>query len=489
MISRQKVILHTLILYSPKLVTWAVGYIALTSVLRLAGAAAYGEYVLVNSYWTFLAAFSGSMMGGASQKILAEGQYLGEGKSRFFHSLKLMAGVTVVLLVAGVVFSYPFGRFVLHSEILQVHWLAGLGLLIGLTLQNYLRFALRSLQRIKIMALMDSAESLLRNLLWLSAVGVFYVGVTSLVSGAALAVVSATVLALGFLFWTFKSMPKRDSSIDVHATVVKLAPSFAVILTCNYVIGSLPSLVINYFQTKEIVGAYAAIYRVMDMVNGPVSTLGAVLAPLTSGAALHSEQMLQKILKRSFQVSILTCPLLTVVFLSRDLVINLIGLRDIDGTSATMGILCLFMLFAGFSHLFGNYADYLGYTRQRSKLMIAFAIVYALTLVATAKWGSIYHIALGSTLVFGAMISCYFFLIAENHTWNFVLENTKLLTVTLTLLAFAAVMVMVLSSPIGSTDMAANFVELIKRSAIFVMLFSLPFLSWLRWQNGRWWVL
>ena len=132
-----------------------------------------------------------------------------------------------------------------------------------------------------------------------------------------MAVSLASAIAGTTVLWVARARRAHSKAptIDVRQTMSNVTKDFAIILTCNYVIFTLPAFIINYFQPKEIVGAYAAIFRVMDMINGPVTILGTILAPLTSGAALTDEAMLQKILKRSFQVSIFTFPMLFLVFL------------------------------------------------------------------------------------------------------------------------------------------------------------------------------
>ncbi len=403
-----KIAHNTIIQVASKVISTALGLVAIALITRYLGATGFGEYTTIVTFISFFAIIADfgltlitvqmiSLPGISEKKVLDN-----------LFALRLVSAVIFLSLGPAIVWFFPYDHMIKVGVLilaLSFLFIALNQILVGL-FQKRLRMDKVSISEVvgRIFLVIGVWLAVKNNL-----------GLNSILWTTVVA--SFVNFLLHFVFSRKFAKISLECDWSLWKKIIKKSWPLAIIIVFNLIYLKADTLILSLVQPQAEVGLYGAAYKVIDvLITVPFMFAGLVLPFLTSHWAKKETSAFKHVLQKSFDfMSILAIPIVFGVVILAPQIIQLIAGNKFAQSAMILRILILaaFMIFLGtlFSHaiiamnkqrkliplyLFTSLTALVGYLifiPKYSYIGAAWMTIYSETMVAALSGYYIYKFA------------------------------------------------------------------------------------------------
>lgn len=389
-------------MYAPRVLTLVATGVALPIMTSGLGAREYGLAAAVVALGGIIQVISDCGISAAVSRAITHAATVGNGAT---YLAVLRAWAKVQIAVVAVVFGLTifaglsFGEMLVSGASSSMILIVAGSLAVG-TCNAFMRALLRTSLSFRRLAVMDVCESLSRSLAWI-VVGLKFPHAVWLLLGELMALLVALSIGLTMCVGLLQRISRQALAesiepVGIVSTNVSLRTIFAegcvflFIRLATTGLTQLPILIVSRMGRLEEAGLLAVLFRLVDLINGPIVVIGQVIGVKSVSAFKQGGTDAKcRLWHHTARICALWLPVIGGYVLLSTPLAHLMLPHAIEAPTA-FALFGLFLMMHMLSSTFGLPIDYLGSAAQRLKLMVpVFVIQTVLIWIGTVRYGTL----------------------------------------------------------------------------------------------------
>jgi polysaccharide transporter, PST family len=473
----------------PRLFTSLLTLIFFPLLIRSLGAQIYGNVIYIVSIVSLFEALIDFGVSSSTGKYIAK--YRDYESNSLFFVIKRCLFLQIVVSIIGLIPLYLITIFMIQNSKVDFNLLIIIVLVLSSFINVYLvfvRMTLTSLLCFTQIAVIDTAESVIRAVTWF--IVIFYCpSSTGLAFSIFITAISSAIIGFYYLVLimqkiknrTFKPLISKQITesenqiIDLKfRDMINESLHFLWLKLVTRFYQSLPIIMFGKFSGSEIVGIYGSFSKISEIINLPQSIIGNAIAVkahrvIESGSEAINQMwdLICKLISLSLIISL-------IVFVSAGIFANFLLPKNLSAT-IYIQILSFSIFFGAISYLITPITDYLGGLKRRNILLsililLEFIVLYCGLNFFSNKWALIFNLFISFLMSFAYLkiaLNCF-------YSDGAITINKKIIKITFQVLFYFFLFILIKSQIFIFFRIQQNFVTSILQTLVF--LFGILFL-------------
>jgi O-antigen/teichoic acid export membrane protein len=468
---------------APKLITFGLTLLSFPLVVRALGAENYGTLVFIGSSVALFEVLMDFGVSSASGKAMAEVRT--HRPRAITRELYAWARLQVTFVAVG------FGPMVLGSYMLvqgksgyqdaAILWVLAAGACFSVAV-NFLKANLQSLLAFKSLAVLDTAQSVIRSagllivaFLVPTVMGLALAGVATAVLSSTLAV---ALMALQLKQFNACELPFGDlehlgqTRFELKSRLQESA-NFLWLRFATRMFQEGPNIIFGRSLGPEVVGIVAAFRKIVEILSVPYLVIGNGVMVRIHEVARKGEGALLKLWDGAFNIAITSVFFAVVVYISAEALGTML-MPDTESVPGLFALMSLMVISNIFFALIAPMSDYLGGLRKRNVFLTIMSLAQMLILALVGVFNNVF-ISVFVLVLSGLIVAAGYVLIARKVFFNNYKVQLPLESLLFLVAIVAAVLLTEIIVYIGQVPMHLYFEEYVYKLVIFVLI-TLSFL-------------
>lgn len=383
----------------PRIVTSALTFICFPLMIRALGASNYGIVVYIGAIVGTLESFVDFGVSSAAGKAIAESR---ETNSKPLIQViegwaKLQTKVALIGFIPLICATYLISVNSKTEFSLQLMGLLVMASWITISL-NFVRASMNSLLAFKSIAIVDTFESILRSVTWLS-VAFFMPSPLGLAIAQIISAFCASVLGIYLLKRLISRIKLSDkfngtlndsnnTGLSVKQMLIE-SSHFLWLRLITRIFQGIPIFLFGRIFGSSLVGIVGAFAKISELINFPFSIIGNALAVRVQGVVLNGVLATRKLWDTVSRIIAMALIISIMVYLGADIIAGILLPGDLTA-GGIIAVLSFTILSNSFSSIIAPMSDYIGALKSRNILMTVFTVLQATCIIIASKqFGSI----------------------------------------------------------------------------------------------------